>query len=326
MRWMLPLLLLAAGWARAADGDAPAAAQTKTLSVLTVGNSFAENACRYLPDIARSAGYTIKIGKANLGGCSLKRHWELVEDAERNPDDPNPDPKMRYGKKWTLAQLLAAYPWDFVTIQQYSYISHDPASYRPFAGKLVEHIRRHAPQSAILVHHTWAYRVDDPSFGGGDAPAKPGQRPRTQAEMHQRVHEAYLGVARELGLGIIPSGSAFFAVDTDPTWGFRPDPAAQREAVATGKAPEQRHSLHTGLRVAPGKAPDGTATYKASMDGHHANKAGSYLAGLCYFERMTGVDSTGIAFRPTEIDADFAAVLRQAAHEAVLASIRETAP
>ena len=51
-----------------------ARAEQKTVRLLTIGNSFAENALTYLPQIVDSAGHNLVVGRANLGGCTLERH------------------------------------------------------------------------------------------------------------------------------------------------------------------------------------------------------------------------------------------------------------
>ncbi len=335
MRWMKWLVMAAVlfGGAAGAEEASKAGAKTeavpgKELSVLTVGNSFAENALKFLPQIAKSAGYALTVGRANLGGCPLERHWKLIEASEKDPNDPKGKYTGMGGKEpgETLKQKLTARKWDFITIQQYSMQSSNPATYQPYAGKLVEYIKQNAPAAKILVHHTWAYRVDDPQFKVTDKPEqKPAEgqagdkikvaQPKSQKDMYQQVHAAYMGLAKELGLEVIPSGPAFFAVDTSPEWGYKPDAAYDKATAAEGKLPDQKHSLHVGYSIKKDKE----GKQSLGMDGHHAGKAGEYLAGLCYFEKMTGVDSNTITFVPEGVDADFAAFLRKTAHEAVLA-------
>jgi hypothetical protein len=52
----------------------------------------------------------------------------------------------------------------FVTIQQRSISSHDVTTYRPYAANLRDYVKKHAPNAELLLHETWAYRVDDPRF------------------------------------------------------------------------------------------------------------------------------------------------------------------
>ncbi|QNN25408.1 DUF4886 domain-containing protein [Planctomycetales bacterium ZRK34] len=286
--------------------QAVALAESKTVRVLTVGNSFANNALRYLPQIAEAAGDKLIFGKANLGGCSLQRHWSHVEKYEADHDDKAGRP---YSGKFSLAQMLEKDHWDFVTIQQYSFISHDPATYRPYARNLYDYIRKHAPQAKVLIQQIWAYRVDDPRF----KPANEGKQPHTQQVMYQQVRAAYHGVADELGIGILPSGDAMYLADTDPTWGYKPDTTFDFAKAAPPALPDQAHSLHVGYRWR--KQSDGGQ--KLSMDGHHAGRAGEYLIGCVWYEVLFGKSVVDNSYVPGGIDADYARFLRQTAHRAV---------
>lgn len=299
-------------WAE--DSAKPAAREATTLSVLTIGNSFAGNALRFLPQIAESVGYQVIVGRANLGGCSLQRHWEMTQAFDKSPDDP----KGRYGGKdangvsfagESLQQKLASRKWDFVTIQQYSMFSHSLATYEPYTKNLIGYIRKYAPGVCILIHHTWAYRVDDAQFNGS---AKEGQ-PTSQKEMYQKVHSAYTAISEEHDLQVIPSGPAFFMVDSNSQWGFKPDPDFNPKSAAAGALPNQAFSLHVGYWWRKGN--DGKDTLE--MDCHHASTAGEYLAGLCFFEKMSGVDSNRVSFVPKRVAPEFAAFLRKIAHEAI---------
>jgi hypothetical protein len=52
-------------------------------------------------------------------------------------------------------------------VQQASIKSHDLETYRPHMANLVDYIKKYAPKSKIIVHQTWAYRVDDPGVCSG---------------------------------------------------------------------------------------------------------------------------------------------------------------
>ena len=47
----------------------------KTIHVLSIGNSFSQDAHRYLHDFARSEGVDIETVNLFIGGCSLERHY-----------------------------------------------------------------------------------------------------------------------------------------------------------------------------------------------------------------------------------------------------------
>ena len=47
----------------------------QTIRLLTIGNSFADNAITFLQPLAESTGRVrFEIGTANIGGCSLEKH------------------------------------------------------------------------------------------------------------------------------------------------------------------------------------------------------------------------------------------------------------
>ncbi len=49
------------------------------MKILTIGNSFANNATMYLDQlVAPYPNIELILGKINLGGCSLEKHWNLV--------------------------------------------------------------------------------------------------------------------------------------------------------------------------------------------------------------------------------------------------------
>jgi hypothetical protein len=39
-----------------------------------IGNSFSQNAAKYLPQLAQEGNHPLIIGRAEIGGCSLQKH------------------------------------------------------------------------------------------------------------------------------------------------------------------------------------------------------------------------------------------------------------
>ena len=291
--------------------QAQEAPQGKTVRLLTVGNSFSQNATRYLGELAKADGNALIVHRCDIGGGSLAQHWEKTERFAADPTDQ----KGLYGSGRSLAQELAAEPWDVVTLQQYSWLSHDPATYQPFATQLHAFITERAPQATILIHETWEYRSDDPRF----ATEKPGQ-PVSQQAMYDGLKAAYEAVAQTLGVRLIPVGDAFHAVDTDPAWGFKPDAAFDPKTAQAPALPDQTHSLHTGWRWTKGQ--DGTPALR--YDGHHAGMAGQYLGACVWYEVLFGESVVENAYVPEGMDVEWARYLQQTAHETV--SRRAAAP
>ena len=123
---------------------------TKTIRLLTVGNSFSQNATHYLGDIAKAAGNTLVHHPAAIGGATMQQHWDKAQLFEQNPSDPH----GLYATKKSLSQELQAEPWDFITMQQACIRSHDVTTYRPYAGQLYGYFKKYAPRSEEVLHQT----------------------------------------------------------------------------------------------------------------------------------------------------------------------------
>lgn len=282
-------------------------AEQKTVRLLTIGNSFAENALTYLPQIVESSGHKLVVGRANLGGCTLERHWNHAAQFEAEPSDRGGSPYG--GGKHSLKEMLTKDDWDFVTIQQVSYKSHDLQTYQPYADHLHRYIRKHAPNATILAHQIWAYRLDDPRF----KPANEGREPHTHAVMYKQVRKAYRTLAGRLNLNLIPSGDAMYRADTDQNWGYRIDDKFDFENATYPDLPDQTHSLHAGWQWRKQKE----GAWKLRMDGHHASSTGKYLLGCVWFETFINENVVGNGFVPKGIDSSYAEFLQHTAHETV---------
>ena len=282
--------------------------KVKTVRLVTVGNSFSQNATRYLDDLVKAKGHTLIHKPLAIGGASMEVHWDKAQLHEKDPSDA----KGLYGKK-SLRQELMGDAWDFVTIQQASIKSHNVDTYRPFARQLHDYIK----QAEIIVHQTWAYRIDDPRFA---KPSKSPGEPATQKEMYDGLSKAYRTIAKELGLRIIPVGDAMYMADTDAKWAYQPDKKFDFKDAMPPALPNQLHSLHTGWRWTAAK--DGKKSL--SMDGHHASAAGQYLGACVFFEVLFAESVVGNAFVPPEIDKDYARFLQEIAHQAVTKNAEKT--
>ncbi len=278
-----------------------ALAEARTLRLFHVGNSFSNNATRLLPELAKSGGHELIIGRAVTGGCSFERHWNAVEAFLADPADPK---GMIYSGK-SLWENLRADRWDVITVQQYSLHSTDYGTYQPFARRLHAHLKKLQPQAEIVIHQTWAYRRDAPRFGQTAA----GKNAANQQEMWERSRAAYRQLAQDLGARIIPVGDAFWRVDADPVWGYQVDPHFDPKTAVPPALPIQRHSLHVGYRW--------NAEKKLSMDANHANVAGEYLGALVWYAFLFEESPERLAYVPPGVAPEFAAHLRRVAWQVV---------
>jgi hypothetical protein len=281
-----------------------------TAKVLTIGNSFANDATSFLPQIVESTGRKLVLFRANIGGCSLERHARHLNAALADPSDPegspyrnNPEVLGITGKdKVSLPEALAAVVWDFVTIQEWSQRSYKPEYQEPHAKQLIDTIRRLAPKAEIVIHQTWAYREDHPFFQKDDG--------FTQQKMYDGLRAAYKELSARHGLRILPSGDAMQAARGTPRWQYRPDLDFDFKNPPAGRVPDQKGSLNVGWRWTKDKK--GKQVF--SLDAIHANVAGRYLTGCVFFEGFYGVDCTGVTFVPDDLTKDDAADLRRIAH------------
>ena len=279
-------------------------ADAKTVRLLTIGNSFSQNATQYLGALAKAGGHELIHTPLAIAGAPLELHATM---ARKHAQDPL-DKSGLYSTGRGLQEELQSDKWDFVTIQQASILSHDLATYRPYARRLYDLIRTNASQAEMVMHETWAYRCDDPRFAA-KAP-KPGE-PATQEAMYQGLTNAYRTIAGQLGVRLLPVGEAFHLADTDPKWGYHPDPEFNPKIAQSPALPDQAHSLNVGWHR------DGK---RLNFDGHHASTAGQYLGACVFYEVMFGESVVGNGFIPKRLDPDYARFLQETAHRAVLES------
>lgn len=275
----------------------PAVTADKPLRLFIIGNSFSVNAATYLPQIAKEKGKELIIGRAELGGCSLERHWKLAEAAEANPNDSAG--KAYKGK--SLRMLLSEGEWDVVTMQQYSLLSGDVDTYRPYAKKLYDLIKSIQPKAKIVLHQTWAYRADGTSFGK----IKGERRAKDAAEMYAGSRQAYHTIGDELDILVIPVGDAFWKISTHHKWAFKKDADFSKGKSVYPALPNEKNSLHRGYSWNKDKV--------LAFDAHHASAAGCYLGSLVWFRFLFGENSGNIRFKPVEVSDDFAVALKEAA-------------
>lgn len=167
---------------------------TQTVKILTIGNSFANNACQYLEQITESVkGCNIVIGKANVGGCSLEQHASMIKKCEKDTSF-----KPYNGK--SLKEWLVEDKWDVVTIQQVSHLSFKAESFQPFADEICELIKKYAPQAKVYIHETWAYAPDCSRLEGFGI---------TNTRMYRKLRKNYKVLSKRYDAPILTSGDAF---------------------------------------------------------------------------------------------------------------------
>ncbi|HHU78400.1 MAG: DUF4886 domain-containing protein [Caldicoprobacterales bacterium] len=128
------------------------------MKILSIGNSFSQDAHRYLHKAARADGFQMKCVNLVIGGCSLSQHFKNINnDAKAYSFEFNGEVTGIYV---TIKEALQSDDWDYITIQQVSNQSISYETYHPYIQELSGYIRYHAPKSRLLLHQTWAYEQD----------------------------------------------------------------------------------------------------------------------------------------------------------------------
>lgn len=278
------------------------------MKILTIGNSFANNATVYIEDLLAGSPTDIElvIGKTNLGGCSLEKHWNLVEQCDRLPAVKPYDFLMTgaVSRPLSLREALVEVEWDYITLQQASILSWRPESYFPYLHKLRDLIGELAPQAEPIIHQTWAYRSDAPLFA---------ETALDQGQMFARLEAAYREAASSIGARVLPVGAAFQKARRELV--YAPDTQFDFKNAEPLDLPEQANSLIVGYRWLTGNTASGKA--ELNLDAKHANPRGCYIGNAVWFEMFTGESLDEHPFCPEGVSAAELSILKKAAREAV---------
>ena len=169
------------------------------MKLLSIGNSFSQDAQRWLHDVAELNGFELETVNLYIGGCSLETHWENVlhnnafYDLEQNG--------ISTGRKISIFDALHMENWDVITVQQVSQLSGIPESYEPYLENLAAYVREHCPNAKLYFHQTWAYEID--SDHGGFALYHNDQK-----EMFERIVDTTTQMAKRIDAEILPVGPA----------------------------------------------------------------------------------------------------------------------
>ena len=169
------------------------------MKVLSIGNSFSQDAHKWLHTLAKHNGIDMDTANLFIGGCSLETHYINIEE-----NNAFYDLELNGGeceRKISIEEALKMEQWDIITLQQVSQLSGVPESYEPYLLKIVAYVKSICPKAELYFHQTWAYEMD--STHGGFA-----EYHCDQQEMYQRVKETTELYAQKIGAKLIPVGVA----------------------------------------------------------------------------------------------------------------------
>jgi hypothetical protein len=173
------------------------------MDVLAIGNSFSQDAMRYLSQIARAQGEQLTAINLYIGGCPLEKHYRHMLSGAPYSLQCN---GSETGFLVTMDEALLSRPWDVITLQQASHFSAKKDSYTPYAHALVKHIRTLCPKAKLYLHETWAYEKESTIL-------KTRYPDMTSEDMYENVVRCYREIEKEAGFdGLIPSGELMHAL------------------------------------------------------------------------------------------------------------------
>lgn len=167
------------------------------MNVLSIGNSFSQDAQKYLHEIAASGGVQLHAENLYIGGCPLRVHAENLRSGEAAYDDEINGERVG---TISLPEALRLRAWDVVTLQQSSGTSGEYDSYQPYLNELAAAVRAACPGARLFIHQTWAYEdgADHPDFARYSCDRK---------QMFAQLTAAYRQAAADIDAEIIPVGT-----------------------------------------------------------------------------------------------------------------------
>ncbi len=173
------------------------------MKVLAIGNSFSQDATRYLHQIARADGYDLDVTNLYIGGCPLAYHYGNTLSNEKTYSLEFNGVTTGFSVSIRDALESGGFDkYDVVTVQQVSHLSFRPETFHPYIERLAEFIRKYIPSAKLMVHETWAYLKDSETLKkyGFDTPET----------MFDAVDRSYRQAVKDISAdGMIPSGAAF---------------------------------------------------------------------------------------------------------------------
>lgn len=167
------------------------------MKILSIGNSFSEDAHKWLHELSINSDCVIDTINLMIGGCSLETHWKNI-----NNDDPTYAMQgngLDFIKQTTLKDALKCDKYDIITLQQVSGLSGKYETYFPYITELLEFVNQYQPQADIYLHRTWSYEIDSShsSFIAYNC---------DQFTMFDSICNTYDNLSQTLGIPIIPVG------------------------------------------------------------------------------------------------------------------------
>lgn len=153
----------ASSWDDIKDGESG-----RTLKVLTIGNSFSDDAMEYVYKIAKEAGIEhVELANLRANSCSLSMHvsyalnnsgvymFRYWADGAKTWADTG----TWNGGPYTVKQAVTFTDWDYIVFQQVSDQSNNASTYDDLST-LIDYVEKLNPTAKFAWHFTWSTRSD----------------------------------------------------------------------------------------------------------------------------------------------------------------------
>lgn len=234
------------------------------MKVLSIGNSFSDDAHSWLHQIANSAGDDLYCVNLYIGGCPLERHYNNINLFISDNNERNYDLEVNgvfTGEKASINETLLHENWDVITLQQVSHLSGIKETFEPYLNYIYNYVKKAVPNAEIFWHETWAYEIDSTHSGF----AEYGNNQKTMYERVKRVNTYF---AEKYGMRIIPVGDAIqYARENISEFDYK-----------NGGLSLNRDAFHL------------------------SNGYGRFIAGLVWYKTLMNADVTKVSFVPEGCD------------------------
>ena len=165
------------------------------LKILYIGNSFSQDATRYLEEVSDGKLF---VRNLYIGGCSLERHAHNIVNSAVDYDY---EIRAKGVEKISVNEAIFREKWDVISVQQVSFLSGLPDDYEPYLAYVVDYLRKNCPDAKLVFHRTWSYEDGNPREDFGSYRFDRRYMLSCIVKCTELVCEKY-------GLGIIPVGDA----------------------------------------------------------------------------------------------------------------------
>ena len=261
------------------------------LNILMVGNSFSDDTSYYLWKIAHSAGVeNVTIGNLHIGGCELSAHLTYAQNDAAVYDyrvtDDSKNGVYTTTNNYKFSDAVKSKNWDYISFQQVSGKSGLADTFSPLT-ELIGLYSDLCPDAQIVWNMTWAYENDSTH-------ASFANYGNDQTTMYNAIVNA-------VKTTILPNPE----VDM-----ISPTGTAIQNARAVLGDELTRDGFHLAYEESMG-----TGKYNAR-----------YIAALCFFGKLSGIDLDLVTYAPSNVDAATQAVAIASAQAAVDEMFATTEP